>query len=381
MIMFASVLTPPNPASPIVCRQKRIPSYPLYGLGFAQREGMQSEYTRVTVLAAYQRLEAEGVWRADENAQCRDVIVAIGDATLTITDSNEIALAHWSLAAIRRLNPGEHPALFSPGADAPETLEISDRTMIAAIGKVLKAIGRKGAHPGRLRILGIITAAVILAYGAIFWLPGALASYTAGILPDAARVSIGRNITGHISQLTGVPCDSVVARRALDILSLRLFPDRQTRIEVLPSALSTTQHVPGGTILVSHTLVEDFETPDVLAGYLIAESIRREELDPLERTLRHAGLSGAFRILTAGELKTETLKTHAERLITEKPPAVATDQLAARAKSLGVSLAGYASANGGDTEAALRDLQPASATSALLLSDSDWLALQQVCER
>ena len=335
----------------------------------------------MTVLEAYQRLEAEGVWRADESAQRRDVIVAIGDATLTITDQHEAALAHWSLPAIRRLNPGERPALFSPGTDAPETLEIADATMIDALSKVLKAIRRKGRHPGRLRIIGIATATAAAAFAAFFWLPAALASYTAGILPDAARISMGRDMTGHIRQLTGASCETVPGRRALEILAARLFPNNQLRIEIQPSALATTQHLPGGTLLVSHTLVEDFETPDVLAGFLLAENLRRAELDPLERTMRHAGVSGAFRILTTGALKAETLKAHAERLITELPTPVPTDELATSALATSVSLASYAQAVGGDTEAALRSFPELDANLAPLLGDGDWLALQQICER
>ena len=335
----------------------------------------------MTVLAAYQRLEAEGVWRADEDAQRRDVIVAIGDATLTITDQHETALTHWSLPAIRRLNPGKRPALFSPGSDAPETLEIADATMIDALSKVLKAIRRKGRHPGRLRVIGISTTLAAVIFAAFFWLPGALASYAAGILPDAARVSMGRNMTGHIRQLTGAPCETGPGRRALEILSARLFPNKQIRIEILPSALSTTQHLPGSTLLVSHTLVEDYEAPDVLAGFLLAENLRRTKHDPLERTLRHAGLFGAFRILTTGELRNETLKAHAERLITEMPMPVPAGELAMSAHEAGVSLADYARAVGGDIETALRVSQNADAELTPLLGDGDWLALQQICER
>ena len=334
----------------------------------------------MTVLEAYQRLEAEGVWRADEDAQRRDVIVAIGDATLTITDQHETALAHWSLPAIRRLNPGERPALFSPGSDAPETLEIADGTMIDALSKVLKAIRRKGRHPGRLRIIGIATALAAVILATFFWLPGALASYATGILPDAARVSMGRSMTGHIRQLTGAPCETGPGRRALEILSARLFPDKQLRIEILPSALSTTQHLPGGTLLVSHTLVEDYETPDVLAGFLLVENLRRTNNDPLERTLRHAGLFGAFRILTTGELKNETLKAHAERLIAEVPVPVPAGELATVAQAAGVSLANYAQAVGGDIEAAARAMQNVDTDTTPLLGDGDWLALQQICE-
>lgn len=335
----------------------------------------------MTVLAAYQRLEAEGVWRADQGAQRRDVIVAIGDATLTITDLHETALAHWSLPAIRRLNPGERPAIFSPGSDAPETLEIADDTMIDALGKVLKAIRRKGRHPGRLRIIGIASAvAAVLAF-AIFWLPGALAAYTAGILPDAARISMGRDMSGYIRQLTGAPCDAGPGRRALEILAVRLFPDKQLRIEVLPSALAASQHLPGGTLLISNTLVEDFETPEVLAGFLLAEDLRRMKFDPLERTMRHAGLSGAFRILTTGALQDETLKAHAERLITEVPIPIPAGELATVAQLAGVSLASYAQVVGGDTEATLLEYQQNDTEIAPLLGDGDWLALQQICER
>ncbi len=334
----------------------------------------------MTVLAAYQRLEAEGVWRADEGAQRRDVIVAIGDATLTITDMNEAALAHWSLPAIRRLNPGERPALFSPGSDAPETLEIADDTMINALSKVLKSIRRKGVHPGRLRIFGITTAVAAVGFAAFFWLPGALAGYTANILPDAARNSMGRDLSRHISQLTGAPCDTGPGRRALELLAARLFPDRQMQIVVLPSALGTTQNLPGGTLLVSHTLVEDFETPDVVAGYLIAEDLRRAKFDPLERAMRHSGLTGALRMLTTGDLQDETLKTHAENLITDARARAPLAELAAHAQSAGVSLASYAQAVGGDTEAALRAHQATDTETAPLLGDGDWLALQQICE-
>ncbi|MEK6216207.1 MAG: hypothetical protein N2B03_03200 [Boseongicola sp.] len=334
----------------------------------------------MTVLAAYQRLEAEGVWRADEGAQRRDVIVAIGDATLTITDQHETALAHWSLPAIRRLNPGERPALFSPGSDAPETLEIADATMIDALGKVLKAIRRKGAHPGRLRIIGITSAVVVGILFVVFWLPGALATYTAGILPNAARDKMGRDLTVHIRQLTGAPCETAPGRRALDILALRLFPNKNVRIEVVPSALATTQNIPGGTLLISHTLVEDFETPDVLAGFLLAENLRRTNLDPMESILRQAGLPGSFRILTTGDLETDTLKAHAEGLITDARVPVRASELAAKARSVGVSLANYAQANGEDTEATLQVFQQSDMEMTSLLGDGDWLALQQSCE-
>ncbi len=106
----------------------------------------------MTVLAEYQRLESEGLWRATREAQLRDVIVSIGEATLTIAVPNGTALTHWSLPAIVRQNPGETPAVYSPGRDLSETLEIGDPEMVEAIERVLSAIGRR---PGEM-IMGAI---------------------------------------------------------------------------------------------------------------------------------------------------------------------------------------------------------------------------------
>lgn len=60
----------------------------------------------MTALDKYVRLESGGLWRADANAQRRDVGISFGDATLVIADTAGRPVAHWSLPAITRLNPG-----------------------------------------------------------------------------------------------------------------------------------------------------------------------------------------------------------------------------------------------------------------------------------
>ena len=102
----------------------------------------------MTVLAKYQRLEAEGLWRSDPDAQLRDVIVVIGDATLTIAALNGTALSHWSLPATARRNPGQRPAIYSPGEGVPESLELNDPEMIDAIETVLKSSDSGTPSPG-----------------------------------------------------------------------------------------------------------------------------------------------------------------------------------------------------------------------------------------
>ena len=49
----------------------------------------------MTALDSYDRLEAAGLWRAGADAQRREVVVSIGDATLKISDMSDTVLAHW----------------------------------------------------------------------------------------------------------------------------------------------------------------------------------------------------------------------------------------------------------------------------------------------
>ncbi|MBT8459442.1 MAG: hypothetical protein KJN60_07240 [Boseongicola sp.] len=335
----------------------------------------------MTVLAKYQRLESEGIWRADEDAQRRDIIVSIGEATLTLTDLNEVALTHWSLPAIRRQNPGTRPAIYAPGDDTTETLEIADDEMVDAVEKVLRAVRKQGRHPGRLRTLiygGISLAILVLT---VFWLPGALSRYAASIIPEASRDSIGLRIATDIERLTGAHCEEPVARAALDRLTLRLFPNATPNVLILPSALETTQHLPGGTILVSHKLVEDFETVDVLAGFLLAENLRRTSYDPFERLLRDAGPTAVLGLLTTGNMSEDDLRAHAESLIVATPASLDPSQLASQFLETEIKPDDYTVAVSPSAETVKAfEIASAQISAAPLLTDSEWIALQQICE-
>ncbi len=313
---------------------------------------------RATVLEKYQRLEAEGIWRPDADSQRRDVIVSIGEATLTISDPNETVLTHWSLPAIVRTNPGTRPAIYSTGAEASDTLEISDTEMIDSLERVFRAIRRGQARPGRLRGGLFVLITLILLAIVFLWLPGAVIRYTASIIPDAPSASIGRAILADIPRVSGAPCASPAGTRALEALEARLFPGGKRRLIVLPSALTGTAHLPGGILLVGHELVEDYETPVPLAEALIAEDLEAALTDPVEAMLRDAGLMAAFRLLTTGKLAEEDLSRHAERLMLPSEPQVARGALRAAvgARELGEG------------------------TTMPILNDSDWIALQQICE-
>lgn len=336
----------------------------------------------MTVLAKYQRLEAEGLWRPDPEAQRRDVIVSIGDATLTIAAPNGAVLSHWSLPAILRTNPGKTPAVYMPGEDTEESLELSDTEMVEAIEVVLKAIRRGGAHPGRLRGLGLASGALVLLALLVFWLPGAITRYAASLVPEAAEAEIGQRLRTEVRRVTGAPCAEPSGLRALKKLEARLFPEGGTSLVVLPSALAETAHLPGGTILIGHQLAEDYEQPEALAGFILAENLRRHDRDPLEQVLSNAGLGAALKLLTTGRIGDGSLRYFAEELVAAEPAKVSDFRLIAAFTKAAVAAAPYAYARdiSGESTADLIEASLGGEKARPVLDDGDWIALQRICE-
>jgi hypothetical protein len=89
---------------------------------------------------------------------------------------------------------------------------------------------------------------------------------------------------------------------ALARLSTRVLGTTAPRVLLIPAAIPDTISLPGEFIVASATLAEDHESPDVLAGYLLAEDVRRDARDPMLTLLSDAGLMATFRLLTTGDL-------------------------------------------------------------------------------
>jgi hypothetical protein len=336
----------------------------------------------MTALSEYQRLEATGLWRETEDSQRREVLVSLGDATLMISTLSETALSHWSLPAVHRLNPGKMPALYAPDVEADELLEISEPEMIAAIEKVRGVIERSRPHPGRLRlILGAGLSILVLAV-VVFWLPGAVLRQTASVLPEAKRAELGRQILAEMAELAGRPCGDPAGVTALARLARSTLGTDPPRLVVLPSSVPRSAHLPGNIMVLNRSLVEDYETPEVLAGFLVAEDERRAMQDPAERLFEEAGLIAAFRMLTTGQIDQSYLHDHAVTLLTRTPLPLDAEPLLARFAAVEISSAPYAFALdlSGETTLPLIEGDPMRARlRAPLLPDESWVALQQIC--
>lgn len=337
----------------------------------------------MTALKEYQRLECTGLWRDAADGQRREVIVSFGDATLVISETrSDRAITHWSLPATHRRNPGRRPAIYSPGPDAGEELEIDDEAMIAAISKVHRLIEARRPHPGRLRgiLLGALLVAV-LALGLV-WMPQALIRHTAEALPFSKRQEIGRAALADLTRLTGPACASSEGRAALQRLRNQLV-GASGDVIVLPEALGRTAHLPGGMILVARPLIETQDTPEPVAGAILAESQRLLADDPMIDVLDHAGLRATLALLTTGDLPASALEGYGERLLARAPAPVADQGLLKRFAAAGLPATPYAYMldPSGESVIGLIEADPFRkiVPPGPILSDSDWVALQGIC--
>lgn len=336
----------------------------------------------MTALHDYERLEASGLWRAAPEEQRREVIVSIGDASLVITDINDRALAHWSLPAVMRANPGKRPAIYFPDGDPGETLELdgAEADMIAAIEKLRSAIARQQPRPGRIRLISFLLIAASVVMLAVFWLPDAMRQHTVTVVPPAKRAELGALLLAQTRRLTGPPCTARAANRALRRLQARLGTGP---LLVVRNGVRETLSLPGGTILINRALIEDFEDPGVLAGYLLAETLRAQSSDPLDRFLAFSGPLSSFRLLTTGAIGAEAARDFAEAVVASAPAPIPPGDLIAVFDRKGLRPAPYAYARDttGETTLALIEADSFIAETARpVLSDGAWVALQGICE-
>jgi hypothetical protein len=335
----------------------------------------------MTALTKYDRLEATGLWRPDPDGQRREVIVSIGNATVIISDMNDQAITHWSIAAIARANPDTVPALYHPDGDAGETLELPEHEaeMVAAIESLRRVIAKTRPRPGRLRWLGVGVSIAAVAAVVLLWLPGAMRDNTLRVVPQVKREALGVALIERMQRVTGPLCSDAAGLRALRRLGARL---ETPKLAVVPALGRPALHLPGGVIVLDRSVFEDWEEPDVAAGFILAQLALQVERDPLAELLDVAGPWENFRLLTTGDLSEDALDAYAEHLMSSPATAPDTANLLALFEAADVPASPYARARDITGESVLGliegDPMKGIATDPLIL-DSTWLRLQGLC--
>jgi hypothetical protein len=256
--------------------------------------------------------------------------------------------------------------------------------MISAIEKVRSAIARQRPKRGRLRFtffLAIITAIAATGY---FWLPGALMRHALTVVPDTKRETIGLGLLGEINRLAGNSCSQTLGRVSLAKLHAKLDPNNHLeRVVILPSDARDMILLPGKFLALSHTLVEDYDAPDVVGGYILSGTLQAHNTDPLAPLLEVAGTLGTLKLLTTGNIDRSARRAHAENLLGSENDFPPSDMLIQSFTASGIATSPFAYARDytGETTLELIEADPfrgQSVPSKLL--DGDWVSLQSICE-
>lgn len=338
----------------------------------------------MTALRKYQRLECGGLWRETPQDQRRDVLVRFGEATLVLSDPKSgTAISHWSLPAIERINKGEEPPVFAPGPEASESLELTDPDMIAALGAVRHAVQAATARPGRLRGLILAGTALAVVLVGVIWLPGALVSHTASVVPPAQRADIGQRALDDLVRLTGATCNNPLGLQALAALSERVFGPVDTPIlYVLPEGIDRPLHLPGDGIILPRKLIEQANGPEAAAGAALVERLRSKAQDPIIPLLDYAGLKATVQLLTTAELPDTALTGYGEALLRMEPVALPDATVLDAFESAQIPSTPYAVAvdpDGKTTGALATDDPYKGLAPSPLIPDDSWIALQGIC--
>ena len=337
----------------------------------------------MTALRKYDRLESPGTWRETPEARLREVVVGLREATLILSDpKTEMALSQWSLPALKRLNPGKVPALFGPGLDDDETLEIDDPEMIAALETLRGTLERRRSKPGRLRGVIMGSAGVILGALAVFWLPGKLTEYTAAMLPPTTRAALGKLALQDLTKLTGSPCSTKAGTAASVALGLRLNPTQPPHVLLVREALKTPIALPGNLVVLPASLLQS--NPDAVAGAILAASQTAASQDLLQPLLAHAGFVETLRLLASGEIAADALDGYGQSLLTAPAPTLADADLLIGFKTAQVTSTPYAYSldTTGESTLGLIEADPyPKGSDPMVLEDATWAGLQDICNQ
>lgn len=271
-------------------------------------------------IAGFQRLECEGLFDPGDGSGARSVAVQFGTSSLTILTFDDLPLAHWPVASLHRAALGGGRVRLMPDPTAPETLEIDDAEMKAALARVttappLRRRARRGWLPPVL--IAVVLAGASLA-AALTIDPYAL---LAERLPPEAQRTLGEAaIRAYAGEAL---CTEAAGTRALRQFA-NLLPRQDAQAPVLLVARVPSESVAmGGAVLLGSGTLAAAASPEALASIVLAALKKADDDATLLAALRSAGPAGLPPLLR-GAMTAPALVDAAARYLIAAPDPPAT---------------------------------------------------------
>ena len=154
---------------------------------------------------------------------------------------------------------------------------------------------------------------------------------------------------------------------------------------VLPATMRGARPLPGRIVVIGDDMIAGEPGPQVAAGHVLAADLAAAGADPLLQVLQKAGLAAAVSMLTSGELDARAIAGQGTALLLRPAPRPDDNALLDKMREAGVPSAPYARSldPSGETVLALIEADPFRAVDPPepLMSEGEWVQLQQVCSR
>ena len=151
-------------------------------------------------------------------------------------------------------------------------------------------------------------------------------------------------------------------------------------ITVISNIIPDVATLPDGRLLVAARVFEDVEHVEAAAGYMAIEKARQVGSDPFRPLLVRASLIHRAQFLTKAELPKDTLRSYGEALLATESEPLSHDETIAALVAAELAAAPYAYAIDPTGETVLPLIESdAGRVTKTLLSDGDWVALQNIC--
>ncbi len=269
---------------------------------------------RRTALERYALLETLGDYWDGVSARPREVVIRFGESSLILLGFDDVPVAHWALASLRRLDgpdPSEMRLTPDPEGDpdADERLVLRDATMIEAIEAVCTELDRRPSPArGLLRLVLWTVAALAVVGGLIFAALPYASERLAAMIPPDQEVRLGEAVQRRALALMSEgaaprACTAPDGLRALDALTDRLLSAADlpvpVEVAVVRSPEANAFAAPGGRIALFSGLIDRADGPEEVAAVLAHELGHTAHRDPTRAALQQAG-TGALMTLAFG---------------------------------------------------------------------------------
>ena len=309
----------------------------------------------------------------------KPVVAKLGKTTLILLEPDGSPIAHWTLTAVRRINPGSLPAKFAPFGDGKEFVTVDDEFMVQVLDDVQTALRSVPVNPKRSRRWKTLLAAAA-ALAVVVSAPEILIRQATALAQKSHRAEIGEMLLAEHVKNSGPPCRSRYGASALERLEKRLFGKNENRLRIVPGGSVEIAALPGDIVVARISLLQDRLGPEVFGGYILREQSRAQATDPLYEYFSIAGVIEAFKFLVFREIDADLVRSSTSDYMERTPDPVDIEDLVSSFERAGISVRSFvqAATESGEEAVDLSRIGPAPPARAVL-DDAAWLHLQNIC--